>query len=158
MNCFVILLNYPVILTGSVSFADTLFGKPNSTVHYGSVQCTGSEAKLTNCATNKLTFELGKQLVEHIGVAGVSCNIKCPSPTPIVCPTTQCPTTQCPTTQYPPVTVVQTVTDYKVTSNPQITQQAQPASLSESGHTLTTFLLTGLSGILGTVTVALGVG
>ena len=136
-----------------MSFADTPFGKPNSTVHYSSVQCTGSEAKLTNCATNKLTFELGKQLVENIGVAGVSCNIKCPSPTPLVYLTTPCPTTQ-----YPPVTVVQTVTDCKVAGNLQITQQAQPTALSESGHTLTSYLLTGLSGILGTVTVALGVG
>ena len=149
-----------------MSFADTPFGKSNSTVHYSSVQCMGSETRLTNCASNKLTFEEGKQLVEHIGVAGVSCNTDCPSPTPVLCPTTQCPTTlattqytntPCPTTNNPPVTVVQTVTDCKVTFNPQASQVSQPASFGESGHTLTIYLLTGLSGILGTVTIALGV-
>ena len=136
-----------------MSFADTPFGKSNLTVHYSNVQCTGRETRFTDCATNTLTFEEGKQLVTHVGVAGVSCNTDCLSPTPVVCPTTQCPTTQ-----HLPVTVVQTVTDCKVTVNPQISQQAQSATLSESENNLTTFLLSGLSGILATVTAALGVG
>ena len=148
----------PVFSKGSISFADSPFGKPNLTVHYSGVQCTGSETRLSNCATNKLNFEEGKDLVEHIGVAGVTCNTDCQSPPPAVCPTTQCPTTQCPATQHPPVTVVQTVTDCKVTVNPQISQRAQPAASSVGESTLTTFLLVALSAILGTVTVALGVG
>ena len=135
-------------MTGSVSFADTPFGKPNSTIYYSSVQCTGSEARLTNCPTNKLTFEEGKQFVTHISVAGVSCNTDCPSPVPLVRPATQ----------LAPVTIVQTVTDCKVTINPHSSQLVRPALLGESGYTLTTFLLTGISGILGIVTVALGVG
>ena len=101
-------------MTGSVSFTDTPFGKPNSTVHYSSVQCTGSESRLTNCTTNKLTFEEGKQLLKHIGVAGVSCNIECPSP--LVCPTTQYTTTQCPATQY--TTTQYTTTQYTTTQCP----------------------------------------
>ena len=49
------------------------YGKPNLTVLFSSVRCTGSESQITDCATSSLTFEEGRKLVEHIGVADVYC-------------------------------------------------------------------------------------
>ena len=62
-----------IINTGSRYYYDSPYGKPNLTVLFSSVRCTGSESQITDCATNSLTFEEGRKLVKHIGVAGVYC-------------------------------------------------------------------------------------
>ena len=63
-----------IILTGFKYYHDSPFGKPHQfTIHFSSVRCTGNEARITDCAKNILTFEEGKKVVDHIGVAGVSC-------------------------------------------------------------------------------------
>ena len=121
------------LLLDSISYADTPFGKPNLTAHYSSVQCTGSETRLTNCANSMLTFEEGKKLVEYTGVAGVSCRLDCQLPTSPVCPVTHCSPVE-----------------------PHISQQAESA-LSGGGHALGMSLFAALSAILGTMTAAIGI-
>ena len=132
-----------VINTGSRYYSDSPYGKPNLTVLFSSVRCTGSESRITDCATSSLTFEEGRKLVKHIGVAGVSCRQHCliATATPAVVTITHI-VTSCPT---------------RITGL-EPSQQAQSASLStDSGHLITTFLLAGISGILATVTITLAI-
>ena len=71
-----------LLLTGFQYYSDSPFGKSHHfTIFFSSVRCIGNEARITDCATSNLTFEEGKKLVNHIGVAGVSCkpNILIPS-------------------------------------------------------------------------------
>ena len=125
-----------IINTGSRYYSDSPYGKPNLTVLFSSVRCTGSESQISDCATSSLTFEEGRKLVKHIGVAGVYCKQHCPiaTPTPAVvtvtqfagseCPITECPVTECPsptmapcpTTQCPSATMCSTATE-TVTQN-----------------------------------------
>ena len=135
-----------IISTGSRYYSDSPYGKPNLTVLFSSVRCTGSESRISDCATSSLTFEEGRKLVKHIGVAGVSCirrqHCLIATPTPAVVTITHI-VTSCPTRII----------------GLEPSQQAQSASSSaDSGHQLiTTFLLAGISGILATVTITLAI-
>ena len=129
-----------LLLTGFQYYSDSPFGKSHHfTIFFSSVKCTGNEARITDCATSNLTFEEGKKLVNHIGVAGVSCK-------PAFIPSAR---------MHPSVTplaVTKTITACIET------QQVQLASSSiESGYVTATFLLAGISGTLATVTVTLAV-
>ena len=118
------------------------------------MRCTGNEARITDCATNNLTFEEGKKLVNHIGVAGVSCKPNCPAPTPSVCPSVT------PLAVISTQFITKTITACSRTIETRPSQQVQSASSSstDSGHVTTTFLLAGISGTLAIVTVTLAVG
>ena len=108
-----------IISTGSHYYSDSPYGKPNLTVLFSSVRCTGSESQISDVATSSLTFEEGRKLVKHIGVAGVYCNQHCPiaTPTPAVvtvtqfasseCPITECPVTECPSPTMAPCPTTQ---------------------------------------------------
>ena len=125
------------------------------------MRCTGNEAKITDCATNNLTFEEGKKLInhiDHIGVAGVSCKHHCPTPTSSACPSV--PPLAVISTQFitKTVTVPCSRSINEVPPSQQASQQAQSASSSvDNGHITTTFLLAGISGTLATVTITLAV-
>ena len=112
---------------------------------FSSVRCTGNEVRITDCATNNLTFEEGKKLVNHIGVAGVSCK-------PALMPSAR---------THPSVTplaVTKTITACSRTIEIRPSQQVQSAlSSTDSGYVTATFLLAGISGTLATVTVTLAV-
>ena len=129
--------NTALLLTGFQYYSDSPFGKPHHfTIFFSSVRCTGNEARITDCATNNLTFEEGKKLVDHIGVAGISCKRHCPAPLAVI------------STQF----ITKTIEIWP-------SQQVQSASSSstDSGHVITIFLLAGISGTLATVTVTLAV-
>ena len=131
-----------LLLTGIQYYSDSPFGKPHHfTIHFSSVGCTGNEARITDCAKNNLTFEEGKKLVNHIGVAGVSCKHHCPA----VISTQFITITTCP----------RTITACSRTIETQPSQQMQ--SSTDSGYATATFLLAGVSGTLATVTVTLAV-
>ena len=99
------------------------------------------EARITDCATNNLTFEEGKKLVNHIGVAGVSCKRHCPA---VI------------STQFITITACsRTITACSRTIETQPSQQMQ--SSTDSGYVTATFLLAGISGTLAIVTVTLAV-
>ena len=118
------------------------------------MRCTGNEARITDCAKNNLTFEEGKKLVDHIGVAGVSCKRHCDALTPSVCPSVT-PLAVI-STQF--ITKTITVDACSRTIETRPSQQVQSASSStDSGHHTTTFLLAGIGGTLATVTVTLAV-
>ena len=110
------------------------------------MKCTGNEAQIIDCAKNNLTFEEGKKLVDHIGVAGVSCKRHCDALTASACPS---------------VTTLAVISTQFVTKTIETrpSQQVQSASSSstDSGHVTTIFLLAGISGTLATVTVTLAV-
>ena len=114
------------------------------------MRCTGNEARLTDCATNNLTFEEGKKLVDHIGVAGVSCKHHCPALTPSACPSATSSLAVI-YTQF----ITKTITACSRTIETRPSQQVQSAS--SDGHVTATFLLAGISGTLTTVTVTLAV-
>ena len=147
-----------LVLTDLQYFSDSPFGKPHQlTIFFSSVRCTGNEAKITDCATNNLTFEEGKKLInhiDHIGVAGVSCKLHCPVPTSSACPSVS-PLAVI-STQF--ITKTVTVPCSRTVNEVRPSQQAQSASSSaDSGHITTTFLLAGISGTLATVTITLAV-
>ena len=131
-----------LLLTGFQNYSDSPFGKPRQiTIFFSSVRCTGNEARITDCATNNLTFEEGKKLVDHIGVAGVSCKRHCPA---VI------------STQFITITACsRTITACSRTIETQPSQQMQ--SSTDSGYVTATFLLAGISGTLATVTVILAV-
>ena len=138
------MVQYNLSLTGSRYYSDSPFGKPHHfTIFFSSVRCTGNEAGIIDCATNNLTFEEGKKLVNHIGVAGVSCRRHCPAPQAVI------------STQF----ITETITACSRTIEIRPNQQVQSASSSstDSGHVITIFLLAGISGTLATVTVTLAV-
>ena len=132
-----------MLLTGFQYYSDSPFGKPHHfTIFFSSVRCTGNEVQITDCAKNNLTFEEGKKLVNHIGVAGVSCKHHCPAPLAVI------------STQF----ITKTATACPRTIETWPSQQVQLASSStDSGHFMTTFLLAGISGTLATVTATLAI-
>ena len=168
-----------LLFTGFQYYSDSPFGRPhNFTIFFSSVMCTGNEERVTDCAKNNLTFEEGRKLVNHIGLAGVSCKPHCPALTLPACPSVT-PLADI-STQFITKTItahacsriieiwpsqqVQTKTITAQACSRTIgtwpSQQVQPASNSSStdGHVTTTFLLAGISGTLTTVTVTLAVG
>ena len=58
---------------GAKAISDSFYGKPNKAIHYGSVNCDGSEQVLTNCLYVQYSLEHGKELNIHVEVAGVNC-------------------------------------------------------------------------------------
>ena len=136
-----------LLLAGFQYYSDSPFGKPHHfTVFFSSVRCTGNEARITDCATNNLTFEEGKKLVNHIGVAGVSCK-----PNILITSARMRPSVT-------PLAVTKTITACSRTIEIRPSQQVQSAlSSTDSGYVTATFLLAGISGTLATVTVTLAV-
>ena len=49
------------------------YSKPNLTIHFSNVYCTGSEENIAQCMYNSLSLEDGKALLDQVEVAGVSC-------------------------------------------------------------------------------------
>ena len=147
--------NTALLLTGFQYYSDSPFGKPHHfTIFFSSVRCTGNEARITDCATNNLTFEEGKKLVSHIGVAGVSCKRHCPALTSSVCPSVT------PLAVISTQFITKTITACSRTIETQPSQQMQSATSSsstDSGYVTATFLLAGISGTLAIVTVTLAV-
>ena len=105
---------------GSHSYVDSPFGKPRRTVHFSSVQCVGNESRITDCLTTNYTYEQGKQLVEHLAVAGVTCTHYCPIST---------------------VTQVKTVTEVVTAHHISPTQQGQSNPASCHGYILAVSLI-----------------
>ena len=124
-------------------YSDSPFGKPHHfTIFFSSVRCTGNEARITDCATSNLTFEQGKKLVNHIGVAGVFCK-------PALVPSAR---------THPSVTPLAVTKTISVCIETRPSQQVQSASSStDSGYVTATFLLAGISGTLAIVTVTLAI-
>ena len=145
---------------GSRYYSDSPFGKSNLAVLFSSVKCTGSESQITNCATSRLTFEEGRTLVNHIGVAGVSCKQRCPTGTAILqhCPTVAAILQHCPTVTAHPIVVTMTETACPMKSmiDPSEQTHAQSGSSTQNGAVAVS-LLAGLSGTLATLTVTLSV-
>ena len=138
--------NTALLLTDFKYFYDSPFGKPHHfTIFFSSVKCTGNEVQITDCAKNNLTFEEGKKLVDHIGVAGVSCKRHCDALTPSACPSVAT------------LAVISTQFFTKTIETQPSQQVLSASSSSDSGHVTTTFLLAGISGTLTTVTVTLAV-
>ena len=126
LSCFLLLL------TGFQYYYDSPFGKPHHfTVFFSSVRCIGNEARIADCVKNNLTFEEGKKLVDHIGVAGVSCKRHCPAV----------------------ISTQSTACSRTIETWPS----QQRWSSTDSGYATATFLLAGISGTLATVTVTLAV-
>ena len=61
------------LCVGAKAISDSFYGKPNKAIHYGSVNCDGSEQVLTNCLYVQYSLEYGKELNIHVEVAGVNC-------------------------------------------------------------------------------------
>ena len=155
---YIIVQNSFIILTGFQNYSDSPFGKPHHfTVFFSSVRCTGNEARITDCATNNLTLEEGKKLVNHIGVAGVSCKRHLsPSACPSVTSVCMCPSVTplaVISTQF--ITKAITACSRTIETHGQPSQQVQ--SSTDSGHVTITVLLAVISGTLATVTVTLAV-
>ena len=60
-------------LLGPEAISDSFYGKPKKAIHYGSVNCDGSEEVITNCLYVQYSLEYGKELNIHVEVAGVNC-------------------------------------------------------------------------------------
>ena len=60
-------------LLGPEAISDSFYGKPKKAIHYGSVNCDGSEEVITNCLYVQYSLEHGKELNIHVEVAGVNC-------------------------------------------------------------------------------------
>ena len=148
--------------TGSRYFSDSPYGKPNLTVLFSSVRCTGSESRISDCATSSLTFEEGRKLVKHIGVAGVYCKRYCPiaTPTPAVvtvtqfasseCPVTECPSATmapCPTIQCASLTMTQDPTSLDKCSTAIETVTQSPSTLFETVTQIVTSCPTRTTGL-----------
>ena len=58
---------------GAKAIFESFYGKPNKAIHYGSVNCDGNEQVLTNCLYVQYSLEHGKELNNHVEVAGVNC-------------------------------------------------------------------------------------
>ena len=61
---------------------NSFYGKPDRTLHLSTVACTGSEDKLAECSSERLSLEDGKVIIKHVGVGGVSCTSSLPISTP----------------------------------------------------------------------------
>ena len=95
------------------------------------MRCTGSESQISDCATSSLTFEEGRKLVKHIGVAGVSCRQHCP------------------------ITVVHSVTACPMKTNGQDPSQQPHTHMCSSKYVTSTFILAGAGVALAAATVTL---
>ena len=49
--------------------------KPNQTVHLGNVICHGDEESLSDCSATSYSLEQGKELLDQVDIARVSCPI-----------------------------------------------------------------------------------
>ena len=131
------MVQHCLLLTGFQYCSDSPFGKPHRfTIFFSNVRCTGNEARITDCSTNNLTFEEGKKLANHIGVAGVSCKRHS------VCP---------------PLAVISTKTVTACSRTIEIWPSQQVQSATSSGYVTATFLLAGISGTLATVTITVAI-
>lgn len=52
----------------------SVFGKPRRPVHLNNVYCNGREERLTECSAFKLLLKNGRNILEHVEVAGVRCH------------------------------------------------------------------------------------
>ena len=100
------------------------------------MRCVGSESRITDCRTTNYTYEQGKQLAEHLPVAGVACRpqhcCECSLSTVELLPTNS----EC--------------------SSRRPTQLAQPDCATDNSElTVTIILLTCLTAISGAVSVTL---
>ena len=62
-----------ITIIGAKAISGSFYGKPNKAIHYGSVNCDGSEQVLINCLYVQYSLEHGKKLNIHVEVAGVNC-------------------------------------------------------------------------------------
>ena len=73
-------MNIPIV--GAQAVLNSYYGKPDRTLHLSTVVCTGPEERLTECSLSLLSLEDGKDIVKHVGVAGVSCRLNLPTMPP----------------------------------------------------------------------------
>ena len=52
---------------------NSYYGKPNKTLHFESISCTGSEDTLLDCENAVLSYDEGKTASRYVDVAGVYC-------------------------------------------------------------------------------------
>ena len=64
--------------------AGSYYGKPNKTVHFRDVSCSGNELNLAECSKTVLSLYYGKQALPNTEVAGVDCVYDVPTPPPCV--------------------------------------------------------------------------
>ena len=68
-------LGYQIESEDHEAISGSFYGKPNKAIHYDSVNCDGSEQVLTNCHYIQYSLEYGKELNNHVEVAGVNCQV-----------------------------------------------------------------------------------
>ena len=73
---------FQTLIAGSQAVLNSFYGKPDRTLHLSTVVCTGPEEKLTECSLTLLSLENGKDTVQHVDVAGVSCQLSPPTMPP----------------------------------------------------------------------------
>ena len=70
--------------TVATPLAGSYYGKPNKTVHFRDVSCSGNELNLAECSKTVLSLYYGKQALPNTEVAGVDCVYDVPTPPPCV--------------------------------------------------------------------------
>ena len=55
------------------SILNSEYGKPRNTVHMNNVHCTGDESTILDCEYFLYDFEVGKDILYVVQVAGVNC-------------------------------------------------------------------------------------
>ena len=63
----------PSTFKGAVALIPSSFGKPNLPILASDVYCVGEESKLTECSMTVNTLNDGKDQLNQVSVAGVSC-------------------------------------------------------------------------------------
>ena len=63
---------------------NSVYGKPNKTIHLKNVFCLGDESDLSECTNTELSLSAGKHLLLSTDVAGVDCIYDPPTPPPCI--------------------------------------------------------------------------
>lgn len=56
-----------------MAYGGSHFGKPTMTIQASEVTCDGDEKTLADCGLTTFSLEKGKELINRVQVAGVSC-------------------------------------------------------------------------------------
>ena len=58
---------------------DSMYGKPNRTVHFTEMACTGTEQTISQCSRTSYSLDEGRAAISSVEVAGVQCPTYNPS-------------------------------------------------------------------------------
>ena len=65
---------------GSQAVLDSLYGRPNKTIHLSNVNCDGTELNIDECTKSVIALVDGKTVYKNNAVAGVDCMPEPPTP------------------------------------------------------------------------------